>query len=86
MHEPTTKADVLRAAARSEGCLGRSAPDEPVFVLVARDVLAADKVRAWALALAARHGPAAKVASAYALADAMDRWREQRGDGGKLPD
>jgi len=55
-----------------------------MFVLVARDVLASDCVRSWAVALAGRHGSAAKIASAYAVADAMDRWRAAHG--GKQPD
>jgi hypothetical protein len=38
----------LEAANRGEGCLGKSQDDEPVFVLVARDRLAANAVRLWA--------------------------------------
>lgn len=86
MINPLTKREVLEAAAHNDGCLGRSDPDEPVFVLVARDVIAADKVRAWAVDLAARNGPKGKVAAAYGVADAMDQWRTTRGLGGKIPD
>jgi len=52
---------------------------------VARDILSADKVRGWALELAARDGPHGKVAGAYAIADAMELWRARHG-GGKVPD
>ena len=34
-----TKAEELKRAAEGKGCLGKSADDEPVFVLCARDVL-----------------------------------------------
>jgi hypothetical protein len=78
---------------RGEGCLGRSAPDEPVFVLVGRDLLAADSVRDWADRLEVRSkalgeltgARQAKIADARATAKAMDAWRVANG-GGKLPD
>lgn len=43
-----TKQETIDAAAMGEGCLGRSQADEPVFVLVARDQIAASVVRDWA--------------------------------------
>lgn len=55
-----------------------------MFVLVARDILAADKVRAYAADLALHGGPKTKIASAYAVAEAMDQWRATHR--GKLPD
>jgi len=43
-----TKQQTLEAAARGEGCLGRAADDEPVFVLRAHDRIAPAIVRQWA--------------------------------------
>ncbi len=80
-----TKREELDALERGEGCLARSQDGEPLFILCGRDRLAADKVRSWAADLALHGGPKYKIADAYALADDMDRWREQHG-GGKIPD
>ena len=86
-----TKLDALDAAARGEGCLGRSAADEPVFVLVARDRTASAAVRAWAASARAAALAAGeplreeKYAEALAVAGEMDAWRAANG-GGKLPD
>lgn len=91
------KKETLEAAARGEGCLGRSQDDEPVFVIVARDVTAAETVRAWAGAYvnAAITGGVttladgcpfvAKARDAIGIAAEMDAWREAHG-GGKVPD
>lgn len=43
-----TKEQMLDANARGEGCLGRSQNDEPVFLLCARDPVAAKVIRDWA--------------------------------------
>ena len=77
-----TKAEVLAAALRGDGPLGRAADDEPVFVLIARDVLASSIVRAWADLLEASGAHIglltpirqATIAEARALAAAMERW------------
>lgn len=91
------KADELAAMARGEGCLAKSADDEPIFILCARDVFAADTVRVWADSVegvAAMRGlddggltaeRKAKIAEARALAIQMERWRQAHG-GGKIPD
>lgn len=42
-----TKKEVLEAALRGEGALGKAADDEPVFVLRAQDCHAADLVDQW---------------------------------------
>lgn len=68
-------------------CLNHSQPDEPIFVLCARDPVAARIVRAWAERYAESKGgrenlnakQAAKYAEAHALADAMDVWARERG-------
>lgn len=83
-----TKKETLDAAARGEGCLGRSQDDEPVFVLVARDKMAADVVVKWASDAMRFGGLKAndpKIVSAMELAAEMDAWREAHG-GGKVPD
>lgn len=43
-----TKREVLEAAARGEGCLGKAADDEPVFVFRAQDMFTARTIRYWA--------------------------------------
>jgi hypothetical protein len=53
---------------------GELPADEPLFVLRARDRLAASLVRQWAV-IAEKHGcPAEKVADANRLADLMEDW------------
>ncbi len=80
-----TKREVFEAAAKGEGCLGRSADDEPVFVLCARDVTAATAVRKWATSAELRGDvPLGKIAAAFDVANAMDIWRATHG--GKAPD
>jgi hypothetical protein len=56
-----------------------------VFVLVARDRLAAEAVRERALMAEKSGVHADRTGEAYALADRMDVWREAHG-GGKIPD
>lgn len=58
-------------------CYHNAAPDEPMFVLLARDPLAPGLVREWAdqreaVAVTARQF--AKVAEARQCADAMEAW------------
>jgi len=68
-------------------CLNKSAIDEPVFVLCARDPVAAMTVRNWAVnytRMKVSRGELGqrekdKVNDAYALADAMDNWGLARG-------
>lgn len=88
-----TKQNELAANARGEGCLGRSEENEPVFILVGRDRLAAAVVRVWAgmfravrVALGSYDKRAqSKYLDAIALADDMDLWRATH-DNGKIPD
>lgn len=76
-----------RIKADVEGdCLTNSQEDEPVFVLVARDRLAASIVREWARrASSTKSVSMTKAVQALEVAKAMDDWREAHG-GGKLPD
>ena len=64
-------------------CLANALPDEPFFILLARDVSAPGKVRSWAYERerAIRRGDYPiddldQVAEARALADAMQNWRQ----------
>lgn len=58
-------------------CLNKARPEEPLFVLRAKDPLAANIVRAWA-ATAESSGTheAEKIAEARKLADTMDDYRK----------
>lgn len=76
-----TKKEVLEAAVRGEGCLGRAANGEPVFVLRAQDRLAAALVDDWANEAVLSKCPADKVAEARAIAAQMRTWPNRR-----LPD
>jgi hypothetical protein len=69
-----TKREELEMAARGEGCLGRAADDEPVFILRAQDRLAATLVRDWAEYARNNGCGAMKVDEALRLADLMDAW------------
>jgi hypothetical protein len=81
-----TKQSELDAAAKGEGCLGRSQDDEPIFILVARDRTSSKTVRQWVQnAKDAGCTNEAKLEEALALAFEMDKWREAHG-GGKVPD
>lgn len=65
-------------------CIGKAAPDEPIFVLRAQDKLAPVLVRMWSM-LAEMHGcPVPKTREAFELADEMERWAKK--NGGKYPD
>lgn len=57
-------------------CLNKAAPDEPVFVLRAKDPLAAQAVRHWATMSIGRHEDK-KLQEAIACADKMDAWRKK---------
>lgn len=55
-------------------CYTKAEPDEPMFILLARDPAAPDLVRRWA----AGHDPAdPKIAEALSCADWMERWRAE---------
>ena len=84
-----TKRQELALAAEGKGCLGKSADDEPVFILVGRDLLSGGIVREWADRLEFRATITAqltgklkaKIAEARLLAIRMDEWSTRR-----LPD
>jgi hypothetical protein len=68
------KADNLRNPA---SCLNKAEPDEPLFVLRAKDPVAAQAVRHWATMSDGNHEPE-KIAQALKAADEMERWRANR--------
>jgi len=57
-------------------CLNKASPDEPVFVLRAKDPVAAMAVRHWATMAQDEH-EMAKIASALKVAEEMEQWRAQ---------
>jgi hypothetical protein len=75
-----TKKEMLEAALRGEGCLGKAADDEPVFLLRAQDNLSDGAVDWWATRaslLAPVVGGEAtghKIQDARATAEAMRHW------------
>jgi hypothetical protein len=72
-------------------CLNHSAPDEPLFVLCARDESAPDVVRAWAVMYRCKCGgwdkmterQRAKYGEAVALSHIMSAWRAENVENGK---
>jgi hypothetical protein len=62
----------------TDECLRKTAPDEPIFVLCARDASAPKFVRGWAADAKARGVRQEKVDEAYELADKMDNWYRNR--------
>jgi hypothetical protein len=83
--QPGTAGFTIAAALNGVGCLGRSAAEEPVFVLVARDRCASMIVRDWANMAEKLGSRPEKVWGARAMADRMEEWRDHHG-GGKVPD
>lgn len=87
-----TKKETLEAALRGEGCLGKAADDEPVFVLRAHDAFSADAIDYWAKLLKGQttnwrtdvmHNPD-KYNGAIEVISAIKRW--QTSNGLKVPD
>lgn len=58
-------------------CYAKAEPDEPMFVLLGRDLDAPDLVRFWARIREKLEGRTAQVLEARACAEAMERWREK---------
>ncbi len=67
-----------------DGTITRVADDEPVFVLRAKDRLAPDVVRTWAVRAERAGVNRTKVDEALSLAVAMKRWQMRNGT--RLPD
>ncbi len=73
-----TAARELELAQTGQGCLGKAADDEPVFILRAQDKLAADLVDLWADRAQANGCGMAKVIEAMDLAQKMRAWPTQK--------
>lgn len=70
-----TKAEAL---ANPASCINKAAENEPVFILRAKDPLAASIVRHWGnKALEFRLHEPEKARAAFDVADAMDAWRSE---------
>jgi hypothetical protein len=80
-----TKAEELAALPDGNTPLAHSADDEPIFVLVARDKLAASIVRVAAERMRWLNVSQDRIDSATRIAAEMDSWRARNG-GGKVPD
>lgn len=70
-----TAKQTIEAAVLGQGCLGKAADDEPVFVLRAQDAEAADLVELWAI----RAGLSGKcnsdkIREAHGIVDEMRKW------------
>ncbi len=59
------------------GCYDKAGPDEPLFVLRAQDMLAADTVNFWIQQARARGVNLEKLAEAERCRDAMHAWPTQ---------
>lgn len=69
-----TRAQALAAALRGEGCLGKAADDEPVYILRAQDVHAADLVEKEVIWMGAGNTPEGKIENARVVMEAMREW------------
>ena len=76
----------INMTTKEEGstCYDKAAPDEPIFVLRAQDMLAPEIVREWAYRALKLGTPLAKVDEARRLADAMENWQIEHSR--KIPD
>jgi hypothetical protein len=73
------KASEVRAAAMlGQGCLGKAADDEPIFILRAQDIHAADLVEKWAIWARAGNTPDDKVEEAFRVVEAMRAWPKHK--------
>lgn len=59
-------------------CYDNAEPDEPMFILLARDETAPGLVRDWADRRRARDGDTDQAREAIACAEAMEAWRARR--------
>lgn len=69
-----TKADLVRDLTDGTGCIGKTAADEPIFVLCARDPLAGMMVRHWVTGAITHRVSPRKIADALDIGTAMDDW------------
>lgn len=67
-------------------CLAKVAPDEPIFVLRAKDRTAPNTVRFWTSLQLGRKAPKSKLLEAEILAKKMEAWQKAHPDQVKDPD
>lgn len=80
-----TKKEVLDAANRGEGCLGKAADDEPVFVLVGKDAFAPSAIHTWITKVSEyAPGRGGKIDDANAVFGAILDWQGKHPT--KIPD
>jgi hypothetical protein len=73
-----TKKETLEMLARGEGCLGKAAADEPVFVLRAQDKTFAETIFVWAiLQRLLGSGAHDKIGDAQRIAYAGKEWQHR---------
>lgn len=65
-------------------CYTRAAPDEPMFVLLGRDPMAAALVRAWALMRGQAGEKGVVIMNALKCADDMEKWARDAGKGDRI--
>jgi len=83
-----------KATLNLAGCYARALPDEPMFILLARDISAPGAIRAWAdlrLKMPKAEADLSQIEEALATADSFEHWRidhdgEWRGHPAHLPD
>lgn len=73
-----TAGETIRQALEGRGCLGKAAHDEPVFVLRAQDIHAADLVEKWAIWAQAGGTDPDKVAEAMTCVERMRDWHPRK--------
>lgn len=61
--------------AKTFSCLSKAKPDEPIFVIRAKDELASQTLRLWAAMAEGIHEPE-KISEALQCAEDMDKWRK----------
>lgn len=84
-----TKKETLEAALRGEGCLGKAADDEPVFVLRAKDLVAPSAIEYWSERVrteATRNESIQKGYQALEVANAFRLWQDAKSVKVKVPD
>lgn len=74
-----TKAMELHLLGEGQGCLGKAAFDEPIFILRAKDDSAPSMVRQWAKRQIELGSTTPKIAEAMELADLMEAWQLKNG-------
>lgn len=81
-----TKREVLEAALRGEGALGKAADDEPVFVLRAQDITSPITIDEWSGRVCRATGRTPKVSQALADVTEFREWQRKNPHRTKMPD